>query len=490
MPDDRDTPRADVAEEGSESLAEGLWGLLQSVRTTIYVLPILAIATTIGAVIPQKRPPDYYDMAYGATWGRVVTALGFDNIYNSTWFIILVGVLLLNLAACVARSFRRAARQYHGPAPETLARKLEGGRGCWQAGPTDPDARGHLLSALRRARFAVTETTGPEGQSWLLIRRWPLAHYAGIVTHLAIFLVAVGAVLGRLPWTSLDRQLTFAEGETFADPDGKLGFAVRLDDFRMDFYEGTDQPSSYESDIVLLDGEKELTKGTATVNRQVVYRGVSFGQASWGLAGIGLTVTGPDGKAEPADLPLSEMPGPHGDTTWGFDDQSRIAMLGDQKTALVGMGFVPDTQSMSTYPKHPAVTVQVVTGLTAKDHEVHDVGTVGLGEERSAGGYRVRFDDLVYVSTLSVRKDPGLPLVWLGFILVSLGMALMFYVRPRAFLVEVAAADQSQEGAVRVAPMGREFAESDRRIIESVCGARLAPMSAGGGRRSGRRARS
>jgi cytochrome c biogenesis protein ResB len=102
----------------------------------------------------------------------------------------------------------------------------------------------------------------------------------------------------------------------------------------------------------------------------------------------------------------------------------------------------------------------------------------------------VRFDDLVYVSTLSVRKDPGLPLVWLGFILVSLGMALMFYVRPRAFLVEVAAADQSQEGAVRVAPMGREFAESDRRIIESVCGARLAPMSAGGGRRSGRRARS
>jgi len=478
----------EAQDEGS--LTGGLWGLLQSVRTTIYVLPVLAIATTIGAVIPQKRPPEYYDMAYGRMWGGALTAVGFDNIYNSTWFIILVGVLLLNLAACVARSFRRAARQYRGPAPETLARKLEGGRGCWQANSTDPDAKGRLLGMLHRARFAVTESTGPKGQSWLLVRRWPLAHYAGIVTHLAIFLVAVGAVLGRLPWTSLDQRITFAEGETFPDTDKKLGFAVRLDHFRMDFYEGTDQPSLYESDVVLLDGDRELSKGMATVNRQVVYRGVALGQASWGLAGVRLTVTGPDGKTEPANLPLTEMAGPHGDTTWGFEDQSRIAMLGDQKSALVGMEFVPDTQAGSTYPKHPAVAVQVVTGLAAKDHQVHDVGTVGLGEERSAGGYRVRFDDLVYVSTLSVRKDPGLPLVWLGFILVSLGMALMFYVRPRAFLVEVGETDQSPEGVVRVAPMGREFAEGDRRIIETVCGTRLTPMSAGGGRRSGRRVRS
>lgn len=487
MADERGALIAETAESSSLSLGATLLRALQSVRTTIYLLPALAIATTIGTIIPQARPASYYDMVYGPRWGRIVTTLGLDNVYNSTWFILLACVLLLNLAACVGRSFRRARRRYRGPAPEALARKLEVGAGTWQSSAATVD--GHRLrEALRRARYAVTEHVGSHGETWMMVRRWSFAHYAGILTHLAIFLVAIGAVLGRLPWTSLDRQITFAEGETYSDPDGRLGFKVRLEDFRMGFYEGTDQPSSYESDIVLLSNGNEVLRGTATVNRQVVYRGVAFGQSSWGVEAVRFSVTGPNGKTRTVRMGVAEVPGPHGATVWEFVGEERVAVLGEGKAALVGVQFFTDTKGGSSYPKHPGVALQLVTGLGSGKHQFHDLGLIGLGEERTAAGYRVRFDDIVYISTLSARKDPGLPLVWLGFILVSLGMTVMFYVRPRTFLVEISKSEKG-DSLMRVAPLGRELAEPDRRIIEGACGARLAPADVRHERRSRRRPR-
>ncbi|MBM3499263.1 MAG: cytochrome c biogenesis protein ResB [Armatimonadetes bacterium] len=491
MADELDTLRT-AGDEGPESLVAALWRSLQSVRTTIWVLPILAAATTIGAVVPQKRPTDYYDMVYGATWGRAVTALGFDNVYNSTWFIILVCVLLANLGACVARSFRRAARGHRGPAPETLAGKLTAGRGsgCWQTTARGEEVTGRLAAALRRTRYAVSEPEGAGDARWLMVRRWPLAHYGSIVTHLSIFAIAVGAVIGRLPWTSLDRHVGLVEGQVTPDEaDGKLGVDIRLDDFRMDYYEGTDQPSLYESDIVLLSNGQEVAKGTSTVNKQVVYEGLALGQTSWGLAGVRLTVKDARGKQESVELALGQAPGPHGESMWGFTDQGAVAMLGEEgKAALAGMQFVPDTKTGSTYPKSPAVALQLVTGLGAGgEHETHDLGLLPQGEERKGGAYTVRFDDVVFTSTLSARRDPGLPLVWIGFIVVSLGMAVMFYVRPRTFLIEVEESADREAAEVRVAVAGREFEESDRRIIESACEARLAPMPAAGKRVDRRR---
>ena len=484
MADELEVSRDDAGEEGPESLLAALWRLLQSVRTTIWVLPVLAAATTVGAVVPQKRPPDYYDMVYGGTWGRLVTGLGFDNVYNSTWFIILVCILLANLGACVARSFRRAARGYTGPAPETLANKLTSGRptGCWETQAAGEEPAERLASALRHARYAVTRHDGNKGQSWLMVRRWPFAHYSGIVTHLAIFAVAVGAVVGRLPWTSLDRHVALVEGETTPDePDGKVGYDIRMDDFRMQYYEGTDQPSLYASDIALLKDGQEVAKGTATVNKQLVHEGLSLGQASWGMAGVKLTVTDPRGKAHPVALTLAEVPGSHGGSTWDFDERGRVAMLAEEaQAALLGMQFLPDAKTGSSYPTSPAVAAQVVSGLGGAEHKTHDVGLIPLGEERAADGYKVKFDDVVYTSTLSARRDPGLPLVWAGFILISLGMAVMFYVRPRTFLVEVGELCAGGAAEVRIAIAGREFVDSDRRLIETVCEAPLAPMTTAG----------
>ena len=101
MSDNTVTGSETPTERPEPSLLRALWRTLQSVRTTIYLLIIIAAATTIGAVIPQERPPEYYEMVYGARWGRLLTGLGFDNLYGSTWFVIaIVFVELVTLVVC------------------------------------------------------------------------------------------------------------------------------------------------------------------------------------------------------------------------------------------------------------------------------------------------------------------------------------------------------------------------------------------------------
>ncbi len=473
--------------EPDVSLLRALWRTLQSIRTAIYLLIIIAAATTIGAVIPQGRPPEYYAMAYGDRWGRLVTGLGFDHLYGSTWFVITIALLLLNLAACVRQSWRRASARYRGPGPKALSRKFTGPQApaCWQGRGESAGSADDLAQILRRRGYAIASEDGPRRRKWLVARRWSLAAYGGIVTHIAIFLVALGAVLGCLPWTSLNDQITLAEGETLGATDREvaLPFEVRLDDFRMEYYAETGTPSSYESDITLLTDGAEVLKGTSTVNSQVSHKGMALGQSSWGIAGIRLTVQSDDGPQDPVVFSVGDAPGPHGEQQWALG-RDRVALLEPGTLALVAENFVADAfeqdgeivGSLGHYPRNPAVQLSGVSGLDSGEHEFHDLGWLRLGGETQYEDYGIRFDDIVYTSTLSVRKDPGLPFVWLGFILVSVGMIVTFYIRPRTFLVELDPVEP-ETTLIRVAPAGRQLLEADRRAIEAATGAELTPMA-------------
>jgi len=470
--------RAQVPEP---SLAQWLWDTAQSVRTTIYVLPAIAVASTLGALVPQNRPPEYYAMLYGAKRGWVITHLGLDHLYTSTWFLVLIALLLVNLAACVFRSWRRAAREYRGPTAEALARKLRGPRAanCWFGRTSASAIEQPIVRGLQRAYCAV-RVTEEAGARRIVARRWSWAAYGRIVTHLAIFLVALGAVLGMAPSTSLDEDVMIQEGETWKDR-GKLGFDVRLDKFHMDYYPGTDTPSHYASDVTLFSNGAEVGKGTATVNQSLVHGGVSLGQSSWGLAGVRLTVTSKGGSHEPVTFPFLPSADAMGNQVWDLDEQGRVAFLADRKWALVANAFVLDAVvqngeivgSASDKPRNPALLLQGVSGLDAGKHQFREIGWLRRGSTATFGDHAVRFDDVIYTSTLSARKDMGLPLVWAGFILTTLGMIVMFYLRPRAFLVELSPTGRAEETRIGVAPSGRELLDADRQLIEQACQTQL-----------------
>jgi len=111
--------------------------------------------------------------------------------------------------------------------------------------------------------------------------------------HISIIVMLVGAAVTR--YFGYEGQLHLRNGEvkdfimvekTKSNPSDvypkKLGFSVRLDKFVMHKYPGSMQPSSYDSFITVIDGNKKF-KYHIYMNHILVYKGYRFYQASYDM---------------------------------------------------------------------------------------------------------------------------------------------------------------------------------------------------------------
>ena len=126
-----------------------------------------------------------------------------------------------------------------------------------------------------------------------LIDLWPWGRrrvgYA--ITHGSMLLILAGALTTDLAKT--DGQLQIWEGESASavtappGPAGgepvtvaKLPFAVQLDAFEIDYYEGTRMPAQFRSRVTVKDGTRE-TKAVIEMNHELAYGGWRFFQSSY-----------------------------------------------------------------------------------------------------------------------------------------------------------------------------------------------------------------
>ena len=79
---------------------------LASVRFTIPLLIVLAVASIFGTVIPQNGSPEEYLRVYRVSTYRILRILGFLDMYHAWWFLTLLGLLSLNLVACSVKRLR------------------------------------------------------------------------------------------------------------------------------------------------------------------------------------------------------------------------------------------------------------------------------------------------------------------------------------------------------------------------------------------------
>jgi hypothetical protein len=139
----------------------------------------------------------------------------------------------------------------------------------------------------------------------------------------------------------------------------------------------------------------------------------------------------------------------------------------------------PDVHSQSTYDNGPAMRyIQSQGSVEAYESRVTISGEPGreprtasilVNQPLRAGRYRLyqASYDLAteQSSTLEVAYDPGVPLVFIGFILMPLGMAFVFYVQP--FLKGRRRAQPDGKGDSAQAVAGSQPVTSDRIVSGS-----------------------
>lgn len=201
-------------------------------------------------------------------------------------------------------------------------------------------------------------------------------------------------------------QLPAGEGQ----PPVELGFGLRCDDFSVSYYEGSARPREYRSLLTVIEDGQEVpdyTEVPVVVNRPLQYRGLTFYQSSYGLAEMPLfhlQVRMSDGtEVQMAGRPGQVLPLADGgslrvvDYTSAFRDMGGAALLevltadGQRLPAIAAMQELPEDMN-----------------------------------HRSAYRLRLLRVDERYYTGLQVTRDPGLPLVWLGCLLLVFGSLSAF----------------------------------------------------------------
>ena len=358
---------------------------MTSIRLTVFVLLILAVVAVVGT-------------------------LGFPGLYYSPWFIAPLGLLALNLLACLVEGLPQAIKRASRPFTGEMALALpERGRFTW---PEETAAPALVAEALRRELGRPRQKIFGEKQVFFYGRGRlrPLGPYC---VHLALVLILAGGVVGKF-WGIEGRILLQPgiDGSSIElDQPGKtlpLGFLVRLEKFQVRYYEGSSgTPQEFRSDLTFLQEGAAILQAVCRVNDPVTFGGYTFYQSSYGVMPSGpiqLELTQGD-KRQTLELPFR-----------------RWVQLPGSETQVMAVRVEGNLQGYG-----PAVQLAYRAGSGHPQFswllQKHPENTEPLGPFRLA----LAPLKLEYYSVLQVKHDPGVWWVYGGFILLLPGLYLAFF---------------------------------------------------------------
>ncbi len=399
-----------------------IWDFFCSLKLTIFLLITLAITSIIGTIIPQY--PNI-DERYWATISVARRAfydkLGFFDMYHSWWFLALLAIFSVNLIACSIKRLPHVLKFVTEPAniiSETQQKIF-------------PCKEFKLHSSLdeskeKLAEFLSTKFSAPiitqEGNSYHLFAQKNAWCRLGVyVVHFSILVIFAGAIIGNI-W-GYKGFITLVEGQTISsvkarnNQDIPLGFEVKCDQFKVSFYDApgggaSQMPKEYKSILTLTENGKEIPGYKfvrVIVNDPVSYKGITFYQSSYG----------------PANDP----------STFFFTVKQRDNGKVEQLAIRPGIqSRLPDGRSVTIVDltDNPGEGQVAVLALTEKGNEPKFFKVF----KNNPALDELRGDSLIFNFTgtdarmytgLQVNKDPGVWVVWIGCIMMCVGLCIAFF---------------------------------------------------------------
>jgi cytochrome c biogenesis protein len=341
-----------------------LWRLLTSIRISLLLFGILAAVFLLGILIPQGESSDLYSHNYGDLMGSLITFLDLDQIFSSTWFFVLCLLFFVNLLAC------------------TINR--------WQI----------FYHRVKRTRLVESES--PPSLSAKL-------HFLGSpFIHTGLLLVLLGAFIGAFYSSEQHYEIPVPGSQAITLKDHI--YELKVTGFDVD-YHADGSPSQYRTQVKLVENGKDVHEKTISVNNPLSYQGFKVYQFTYGwLLDLSLEKNGSSRNIQVKDgdlLALNE----------GGSDNLHIRFYPDWARDEDGHPV-----SRTPQPNNPRlVYLQTVDGLPI------DMGMLKSQEGvELADGLKITFTGYRNYTGLHVKRDPGVPIVFTGFIFFGSGIPLHY----------------------------------------------------------------
>ncbi|WP_432833752.1 cytochrome c biogenesis protein ResB [Dactylosporangium sp. CA-092794] len=492
------------------------WRQLTSMRTALVLLLLLAVAAIPGSVLPQRNVSPEKVRAYLDThkqWGPTLDRLSCFDVYGSPWFSAIYLLLFVSLVGCLVPRFRghiAALVRVPPKAPKRLDRLAEH---ATVPGEAPPETAERIRGVLKRRRFRtvvrqdgdITEISAEKGY---------LKETGNLVFHFALLSLLIGVAYGS--WFGWHGNRLLVQGDDFAFCNTLLNydehalgaqvgendlprFCLRLDKFTAT-YLPNGQPVTYQARVGVTE------HGTRTERRLEVNDPLRLDGANVSLLGHGyapiLKYTDKYGRSStnvapflPRDgLLTSEGVATFPDVNINPETKTRDdkAQIGFSGIYLPTLPADPSANS-SAFPAEndPRLMLQPYRGVLGFDAGA-PLSVYTLDTRQIAAGRLVKFGDplmlkpgqtgtlpdgttVQFVGTqqwisISVRHDPGQPIVLGGAIALLVGLLGSLSGKRRRIFFRIAPTGITAGGLPRSDYPGfaEEFAEIVRAASPAV----------------------
>jgi cytochrome c biogenesis protein len=386
--------------------------IITDLKLAIVLLLVIAIFSVTGTVIEQGETPAFYQENYpehpalfGFLSWKVIQVVGLDHVYRTWWFLSLLVLFGVSLTAC---TFTRQL-----PALKTAQK--------WQYYDEPRKFNKLALSAelnnvnlnsitdlLKKSQYKIFQQE--ETSHLLYARKGIIGKIGPIIVHIGIVMILLGGIWGAM--TGFMAQEMITSGETFqvnniidagawSSQDVLKNWSVKVNRFWIDYTPKGGIEQFYSDLSVLNDQGAEVNHEKIYVNKPLRYHGVVFYQTDWGIAAV---------KVKINNSPIFQLP---------------MALLNTNGQGRLWGTWIPTKPDLSAGVSLLAKDLQGM--VLIYDSEGKLVNTVRAGMSIPVNGVNLQILDVVGSTGLQIKYDPGIPIVYIGFALLMLGVVMSYF---------------------------------------------------------------
>jgi len=306
--------------------------------------------------------------------------------------------------------------------------------------------------ALVSKSYSRTQITPTKKGVMIFGEKWRWSRLGVYIVHLSVILLLIGSVVGSL--FGFDGFVQIPEGETTdiiqlrgTGKTYQLPFKIRCEDFDVSFYPNK-APKEFRSDLIIFEGDREILKKSIIVNDPLRYAGINIFQSSYGeIEGETESQTViPEPKEVLLNITILE-------TGMSYQQKTVIGKpfsLPENRGKFVLTEFKPKANFMGQ-----AIGEALSGILTLKDGQPVEVTLpirfanfdkmrrgklfISVLEPKPQAKMPAEKKDIRYFTGLEVTKDPGVWIVYAGFILMLSGCVVTFFMSHQQAFVEITA---------------------------------------------------
>lgn len=405
-------------------LAGQAWDFFVSVKLTVTTLTLLAFTSIFGTLIPQNQHSADYINTYGEFFFRFFNVFDLFNMYNSWWYRLLIITLTINILTCSLKRLSPTLSMVFRRKPVFKRLSIRKEVDCDRSAR---ELRSVVENSLSQPFKKIHLQEEEKGFSAFAEKgAWTRLGFYGI--HLSIIILLFGALLGSI--FGIDGHVNVPEGKSAgtirlrnSDVPVPLDFQIQCNAFNISYYK-TGSVREFRSSLVILKNGKEVSKKDIIVNDPLKYKGFTIYQASYGRLkakaqklnftnratgekvqtnlGLGKPVSFPDGSKE---LTLRKV-------------AANYTLMGQD----VGEAYVCEIKEDGKQPSKVILPARFPSYDKMRKGEW--ILSVAPQEKR-------------FYTGLAVKKDPGVWLVYAGFIMLIAGCFISFFMSHQKMFIAV-----------------------------------------------------